>query len=191
MLMKKLIVVATVLVLGGCSREPVSSYRVEKEQPAGHAGHEGHGHAGHAGHDHGAASAELAWNAPQGWKTAPSSGMRRASYLIGAGRDQTELSVIALEGGAGGELANLNRWRSQLGLEPIGPEELDSSVKTIKSPAGSVRVFRLAGAEAAMAAAKIELEGSTWFFKLSGGPRGVDAAWPQFEGFLRSLRRAG
>src|SRR5256885_16234378 len=59
-------------------------------------------------------SGGLRWTLPKGWTQKEAGGMRFATLKPPAA--QVDVSVIVLPGPAGGELANVNRWRAQLGL---------------------------------------------------------------------------
>jgi len=60
----------------------------------------------------------LAWDLPKGWTEARAGGMRLAT-LKPPVTGKIDVSVIVLPGTAGGELANVNRWRGQIGLQPV------------------------------------------------------------------------
>ncbi len=66
----------------------------------------------------------LRWTAPAGWKELAGSGMRVASFELPKTAGKAEVTVVALPGDVGGELANVNRWRGQLALPPIEQEDL-------------------------------------------------------------------
>jgi hypothetical protein len=99
------------------------------------------------------------WELPQGWTVAPAETQefgRAATIRIGESQPPLELAVSKLPMPENGReswlLGNINRWRSQLQLPPIGRSELDDS--TIKVTAGEVT------------AVKVDLRGT-----FSGGPR--------------------
>lgn len=60
----------------------------------------------------------VTWQLPEGWKQSPSAGgsLRFATLVPGGG---LEVTVIPLEGASGGPQENINRWRGQIGLEPV------------------------------------------------------------------------
>lgn len=66
----------------------------------------------------------VSWDVPAGWTQEPGAGLRYGSFRIGAKKDAVELTVIPLSGAAGSIAANVNRWRSQLGLQPLPETEL-------------------------------------------------------------------
>jgi len=63
----------------------------------------------------------LSWKVPEGWEPLPTGGMRAASFRIGTG---AECVVSLLPGTGGGLEANINRWRHQMGLEPLSGEAI-------------------------------------------------------------------
>ncbi len=74
------------------------------------------------------------WTLPGNWRQMPASGMRFATVLLGPEDDALELTVIPLpiEGDPTQNiLANINRWRGQLGLGPIGEDQLAESAEAI------------------------------------------------------------
>jgi hypothetical protein len=100
-------------------------------------------------------------------------------------------SVIALPGPAGGELANVNRWRGQIGLPPFDDAGLSAARKLVPSPAGQVAVFDFAtegeGAKR-MIAGVVVAGGQSWFVKLTGDAAPMAAAAPAFQALLASLK---
>lgn len=128
----------------------------------------------------------LAWRAPSGWKEKAGDGMRLATLLPPAEDGQAELSIVQLEGEAGGDLANVNRWRGQLGLSST--DSLAGS-EPVTTKAGKALLVDLKGDDKRMIAAILKVGGATWFFKLSGPASAVAAAKPGFLSFLGTLHR--
>jgi len=97
----------------------------------------GHGRDGGSdGHDSCGQRQRNFWEIPPGWKEQPPSSMRVGSFLIQGTNGQTaDVSVVPLSGMAGGDLANINRWRGQINLDPIEESELAQQSETI-SPGG-------------------------------------------------------
>ncbi|MBI5630720.1 MAG: hypothetical protein HY921_07540 [Elusimicrobia bacterium] len=132
------------------------------------------------------------WKVPEGWKQKPSLGLRLASFSIPHPAGEAELSIVVLSGEAGGELANVNRWRGQMGLAPLSAEELPKSSRRFSCPAGEVLIAEISSpTQGRLAAARLYAGGRSWFFKLSGPEASVAAALPAFEAFLGSLRLGG
>jgi hypothetical protein len=64
------------------------------------------------------------WTAPEGWREEKGTGLRHATFRLGTREQPLELSVTSFEGEAGSVLANVNRWRGQVGLSPVDRAEL-------------------------------------------------------------------
>lgn len=75
-----------------------------------------------------AASAQSAagfrWSTPNGWVELPTTALRAANFRPGGDVD-AECYLTLLTGDAGGLAANVNRWRSQLGLDPVDAAALE------------------------------------------------------------------
>lgn len=127
----------------------------------------------------------ISWKAPAGWTEKPASGMRRATFIVPGG---AELSVISLPGDAGGDLANVNRWRGQLGLGPWSEAEMAKAAAAVGSPAGKFTLVDLEGTSQRMLAAMLTRGGETWFFKLVGASKAVGDAKAGFKGFLAGVK---
>lgn len=130
------------------------------------------------------------WEVPDGWKSVPASTMRLASFVVGAGGD---LSVVALGPAAGGTLANLNRWRGQMGLGPISEAEVGSATQAIPLQGGATATLaEFAGegnaAGRKMLAAIVARPDRTWFYKLTGDAALVTAEHDRFVKFVKSVK---
>lgn len=132
----------------------------------------------------------LVWKAPSGWKEKPASGMRRATFVVPGAAGPAELSVISLPGDAGGDLANVNRWRGQVGLSPWDEASFKKAAQKVSSPAGTFTVVDLVGGPQRMAAAMTLRNGESWFFKLLGPDGTVGGALPAFKTFIASIKPA-
>ena len=108
------------------------------------------------------------------------------------GAQSPEITVVMLAGAAGGELANVNRWRGQVNLGPIDQAGLASARKTLATQIGLVAVHDFAGqGPAAMrmvAALWTDAAGNSWFLKTTGATVAVDAVKPGILTLLETLR---
>lgn len=137
-----------------------------------------------------AAGGSLAWTAPAAWQSQPASAMRKATYTIaGPGGATAELAISAFPGDVGGELANVNRWRGQVGLEPIAASELSTALIRTEHDGLALASVDLAGSASGqrMLAAMVPFGGATWFFKLTGPEAAVAGAKADFTTFLQTI----
>jgi hypothetical protein len=181
------------LAFAGCRRAEVAHYQVSKtaEAQAPALPMMGSPGAG-AVPDFQAASLEsgLLWTLPKGWTQTRASGVRYAT-LKPVVPGKIDVSVVVLPGPAGGELANVNRWRGQIGLGPIDERALATVKSSLKTKAGAVAVYDLVSdgeKKSRMLAAILASEEGTWFIKMLGDERLVASARPDFLRLLRSLR---
>lgn len=184
----------------GCGRDQVSHFRVPKEAPAGHPDHPGHEMEAQGMPPAGgempapprpAGPGSLKWSLPKGWSEVPGEGMRFATFKSPV-QGRHEATVVVLPGAAGGELANVNRWRGQIGLGPIDEAALAAARTVVKSKAGALNVYDFTSegqAKSRMVAGLISTpDGNTWFLKLTGDAGPVAKAKPDFMRILESLR---
>ena len=134
-------------------------------------------------------SAALAWSLPDGWSEEAGSGMRIAT-LRPAMFPSVEVTIIALEGPAGGELANVNRWRDQIGLPRVEANALGSTRTRVASQAGEVIVHELLGPNGTEVITGIvsSPDSHTWFLKLAGDSQSLSAVRNNFLRWMRTLR---
>jgi hypothetical protein len=143
----------------------------------------------HAVTGSGSGSTRPQWTVPEGWKEAPASSLRVASFCAeGAGGAKADISVVVLPGDSGGDLDNVNRWRRQIGLEPVAAAELEPVIARFEQVGLTVSMVDLAGAETRMLAGWVRRSDQTWFFKLTGPPTLVEGEKGNFTGFLRSIK---
>ncbi len=70
----------------------------------------------------------IEWHVPPAWQKGPDSGSRYATFLTFED-NAAELSITKLGKEAGSLLANVNRWRQQMGLMRLEDFELDAVTK--------------------------------------------------------------
>jgi len=190
-----LIAGALLLALAGCGRDDVSHYRVPKQAGAA-AGDPGAPMAGMAGSvpppPDVSTTGELQWALPKGWTESRSGGMRYAT-LKPTATGKIDVSVTVFPGPAGGDLANVNRWRNQIGLAPVDEAALARDRKALKSPAGSLAMFDYTSdgqTKTRLVAAILFAGGNSWFVKMVGDEGPVAASRADFVRLLESLRLA-
>ena len=101
---------------------------------------------------------------------------------------EAELAITAFPGDVGGDLANVNRWRGQIGLPPLVAGDLESALTRLTANGLPVAVVDLKGGSQRILGAIVPFSGSTWFFKLTGPDAVVAEAKPAFLSYLQTLR---
>lgn len=139
-----------------------------------------------------ATGSALTWTAPADWQPKPPSAMRKGSYTVRGDRGEADFSITAFPGDVGGELANVNRWRGQISLPPIGETDLAGVRTQLEQNGLTFTVVEFANTDPAnpqrLIGALVPFEGATWFFKLTGPDPVVASAKPAFLELLRSVQ---
>jgi hypothetical protein len=197
-------VLMLLLLVAGCHRDEVKTYRVAKDQeqsppqsapamptdspnptlPPGHP-------------DISSASArpQLTWQTPEGWTEVPPGEMRVASFKIqGHNGKQADVSVIPLPGLAGSDEANVNRWRGQVGLPPVSPDALKNSAENVEAGGQPAQLYDIAGQNPANGEPQRILgviqrrDDMAWFFKMTGDTDLAEQQKPAFVAFLKAVK---
>ena len=132
----------------------------------------------------------LQWSLPKGWSQLPGEGMRYATFKTPY-EGRLEGTVTVFPGQAGGELANVNRWRGQINMAALDAAGLAKVRVALKTKAGALNVYDFTSddkAKGRMIAGSISTpDGNTWFLKLTGDTALVAKAKPDFMRILESL----
>ncbi|MDB4793740.1 hypothetical protein OAG63_01775 [Methylacidiphilales bacterium] len=106
------------------------------------------------------------------------------------------MNVAEFDGEGGGLLANVNRWRGQLGLAAIGENDLPQLAQPLDVPGGKATLLDFAGTDAKtgtstrLVGAIVSLNGQTWFYKLMGSEPIVAQQKDAFTKFIQSANYA-
>ena len=140
-----------------------------------------------------ASNGALVWTAPTEWQAKSGSMMRKATYLIPAtSGGPVELAVTAFPGDVGGEAANVNRWRSQVGLTAVSDVEAASAIARHDVNGLKIGVVDLADSSPTatrLLGAMVPIGDATWFFKIIGPTAVVAEAKPAFVEFIKTIKR--
>jgi hypothetical protein len=118
------------------------------------------------------------WKAPADWKeVAPANKITLAEYNAQtASGSKAKITVTPLSGMGGDLLANVNRWRRQIGLGPIEDADLEKNVKRITLADGSAAALVHAqGATQTVHGLVVPRGKETWFYKILGDDEAVNA----------------
>ena len=157
-----------------CTKEKIRTYKVASDDA-------GAGSVS-APADTPAKSGALRWQVPEGWVEATPGQFQTALYHLG---ENAKVSVSKLPGDAGGEAANVNRWRGQIGLPPA--EDVGGEALAVEGSGISSKWFDLRGESESILAAIISLPAETWFFKLSAPTSEIGSKREEFLSFLSGI----
>lgn len=176
----------------GCAREEVISYQAPKEPTPAQL------LAGDAPQMAQASGPSIDWKLPSGWEELPASQLRVGNFRIhGENNAHAEVSIIPLPGMAGGDVENVNRWRGQVGLQPLTQAELDKSAEPVMVGGGQGRLWDILGSldgdksKTRLLAAILRKDGTAWFFKAMGDDALVTSQKAVFVQFLKDVEFGG
>jgi hypothetical protein len=129
---------------------------------------------------------EFQWKIPDAWQKLPAGQMQVAKFSVpernGA---KAEVSVSVFPSNTGGTLANVNRWRRQIGLGDVDEAGLQSCTSGLDASPGAVLV-NLTNEQRQLLGAIVPREGKWWFYKLSGDAPAVASAHEDFVRFVKT-----
>jgi len=164
---------ALLLLAAGCRNDQITHVRVAKTASAVPE----------------ASARSIAWTLPEGWTQSVAKGPRTAS-LKPAVAGRVEVSLTVLPGAAGGELANVNRWRGQLGLSAVDQAAIATLRATVQSKAGPFDLYDFTSEgekKSRMIVALAALGGGTLFVKMLGDAVPVGAARAEFLSLVEGI----
>jgi hypothetical protein len=136
----------------------------------------------------------LQYTLPANWREKPLTPMRLASFKAMANGKEIDISVVSLPGIAGGDLANVNRWRGQVQLEAIDEVTLAKSAEHVQANGHDFLVVDLAneqpinGEKQRIVAAILDENDRSWFIKMTGEDAAVASQKSAFTDFLSGLK---
>jgi len=129
------------------------------------------------------------WVAPVGWAVLPSDALKKGNFQVKDREGRSvEITVIGFQGNVGGELANINRWRQQVGLGPVDADFM-KSLATTEVDGRTAKLIDIEGsAQKSIYGAILERDGQSWFFKMMGDAALVKKEKENFLKFLESVK---
>lgn len=128
--------------------------------------------------------------APEGWQAVSPGQMQVAKFTVAKEGGKAEVSVSVFPSDTGGTLANVNRWRRQLGLADVdeaGLQELVTPLEgaSIAGAPGAI-LADLTNENRRMLGAIVPREGRWWFYKMMGDAAVVNAERESFVHFVKN-----
>lgn len=115
----------------------------------------------------------------------------------GEGGAKVDVTVSSFPGDVGGLLANVNRWRGQVGLGPLASDALAGASTPLALPEGQGTVVDFSGTDsktgqpARIVGVVVPRGGETWFYKLMGDPALSEREKPGLLKFVQSAKYGG
>lgn len=124
------------------------------------------------------------WSPPPHWQRDPdASPILSAAFLATNDVGGARITLTSLRGSGGGTLANINRWRGQLGLAPVATL---TQQPTLDLGGDALIVDLISDDQSSrMVAAILPSTESVWYFKMTGSVTGIAAEREIFESFVR------
>jgi hypothetical protein len=135
----------------------------------------------------------LTYETPPSWTPGKADGMREAAFEVHKDSRRAEITVIALPASSSDLLANVNRWREQVRLDPITPAELAGQREDFAVGGETGHRVKLLGPPNVQPREGIlgvicTHGDQTWFFKMKGDAELVEGEQDRFDAFVRNVR---
>lgn len=142
----------------------------------------------------GGGSPQARWEVPEAWKAEAAPQMVHSKWKVSTEAGSADVTVSVFPGETGGLTANLNRWRSQVGLPPAPEAELAALADNLDVLGGKATLADFAGSSPEdgranrIIAAVVRRNGMSWFYKLLGHPAVVEVNREAFVKFVQSAQ---
>jgi hypothetical protein len=138
------------------------------------------------------ANLPVTFTLPAGWQQEPASAasqFRAAAFVVGTADDPAEAVITHTVKDSGSMLDNINRWRGQVGLDPIDdPAKAATEAWPTHSEPATIFNFDNTQSGHSMILAMITHGNEWWFFKLTGSSALIAAQKANFHGFVTSIQ---
>jgi hypothetical protein len=129
------------------------------------------------------------FTAPPEWEATAPGMMQAMRFVVSEGADAARQEVeISVSPAMGNLLANINRWRGQVKLEPIDENQLAKDVADATIDGKPGKATRIVGPSETIQGAMVDVAGTTWFFKLRGDNALADRERKRFDEFVKSVK---
>lgn len=134
------------------------------------------------------------WTVPGSWKKEPPTQMLLAKFSAAQDGGSADITVSSFPGDVGGLVANVNRWRRQVGLDALDPGAVEAAVQEISVQSEKGKILDVDGTDS-RTGKPVRLIGvilphgdGTWFFKMTGDAKTVAGQKDAFTKFVQSVK---
>jgi hypothetical protein len=127
------------------------------------------------------------WSVPPGWITLAPGAMQAAKFAVperNGAKAEVTVSIFPTE--AGGRLANINRWRGQLGLGAVSEGELAKLVVPLDPASSTAILVDMRNDTRQLIGAIVPRDGQWFYYKLMGDAAAVAPEKEAFVAFVKS-----
>lgn len=134
------------------------------------------------------------YDVPPGWEKSSNKPLSLDTYVVAKDGQETFFTLIPLTLLTDDLIpANVDRWRGQVSLPPLPPEDSVKLAQTLNVAGAKVRYFKIASddpkpGDQAMLVACFDHAGKTWYFKLFGDAGITVDEEQNFQTFIQSVR---
>lgn len=131
----------------------------------------------------------IKYDLPEGWVKLPARPPRLINLRTADAANSAEVTgmVFPAKGAMGDLLANVNRWRGQVGLPNTDGKSLDAESEAMEVDGSKGSYVELIGEVDGILVAMAERDGGIWFLKLMGPKANVEAERENFRAWVKSL----
>ena len=127
------------------------------------------------------------WTVPSQWRELAPGDMQIAKFAVPARASaKAEVFVSVFPNDTGGTLANVNRWRRQIGLPEAQAADLPSMVSPLDPSNPEAILVDMKSDSKRVLGAIVPRRGSYWFYKLLGDAEAVSPEKESFVAFVKS-----
>lgn len=180
-----------IFFMAGCGRhdDAIHVYTVPKttnhhKSPLLNGGDDGHGHDSPLN--------LVDWQVPESWEQLNINlPMVLAVFQPEAPKDAAQVQVSAFPGDVGGVLANINRWRKQIELEPITDQDLSKHLQTLQTQGSFGGMMDEVNPQTQQRTLAVIIQGGagmSWFIKATGPTAQVEPLKDSMVQFAQSMK---
>jgi len=114
------------------------------------------------------------WQVPGTWQVLEPTTIRKGNFRVAQGDEVAEITVTAFPGSVGGLASNVNRWRRQVGLAPLNPDQIAALTVPVQVDGAPAELVSIRVEEGAPSGTQgvlgvvIPRGELTWFVKMIG-----------------------
>ncbi len=133
------------------------------------------------------------WSVPSDWvEKTPGPMLFKSFSIADAAGANAAVTVSFFPGDVGGTLANVNRWRGQMGLSSVEEDHLESVAEKLETAGGKATLVDIDGVGAKagqrLVAAIVPHGENRWFYKLLGDKALVGKEKDSFVNFVKTVQ---